>query len=56
MLRGRLTCTEDGAALLDLGDASVLLGLADPLPEGSAGAWVELRTGRDQVVLHPYRL
>lgn len=34
VLRGRLSLTEDGAARLDLDGTTILLGLADPLPEG----------------------
>ncbi|MEU1553816.1 hypothetical protein ABZ517_14000 [Streptomyces scabiei] len=56
VLQGRLMLTEDGAALLDLDGSAVLLDLAEPLPDGVAGSWVELFIDRDNVGLHPYEL
>ncbi|MFE7760388.1 hypothetical protein [Streptomyces sp. NPDC057438] len=48
--------TEDGAALLDLDGSAVLLDLAEPLPAGVAGTWVELFVDRYNVALYPYTL
>lgn len=56
VLRGRLSLTEDGAALLDLDGTTVLLDLADQLPEGVAGTWVELFIEREKIALCPYEL
>ncbi|MFJ9832849.1 hypothetical protein ACIRU2_15890 [Streptomyces sp. NPDC101169] len=42
VLRGRLDLTVDGAAVLDFGGLQILLDLADPLPEGVDGTWIEL--------------
>ncbi|MEU1708149.1 hypothetical protein ABZ478_22655 [Streptomyces sp. NPDC005706] len=56
VLRGRLTVTEDGAALLDFDGTNILLDLADPLPEDVADTWVELFIERDKVSLCPYAL
>ncbi|WP_395358268.1 hypothetical protein ACHGLA_01045 [Streptomyces sp. YH02] len=56
VLRGQLSLTEDGAALLDFDGTSILLDLADPLPEDVAGAWIELCIPREKVGLYPYAL
>ncbi|MFJ9244794.1 hypothetical protein [Streptomyces sp. NPDC101776] len=56
VLQGRLSLTEDGAALLDLDGTTVLLDFADPMPEGVAGTWVELFIEREKIALHPYEL
>ncbi|MEV8209917.1 hypothetical protein AB0P40_32990 [Streptomyces sp. NPDC079189] len=56
VLRGLLSLTEDGAAVLDLDGANILLDLADPLPEDIAGTWVELFVDREKVSLYPYAL
>ncbi|MEU6610178.1 hypothetical protein ABZ922_34895 [Streptomyces shenzhenensis] len=56
MLQGRLSLTEDGAALLDLDGTTILLDLADPLPEGVADTWVELFIEREKIALYPYEL
>lgn len=56
VLRGRLSLTEDGAALLDLDGTTILLDLADPMPEGVAGTWVELFIEREKIALYPYEL
>ncbi|WP_432104467.1 hypothetical protein [Streptomyces sp. bgisy091] len=56
VLRGRLSVAEDGAALLDLDGTTILLDLADPLPEGVAGTWVELFIEREKIALYPYEL
>ncbi|WP_329378587.1 hypothetical protein [Streptomyces sp. NBC_01716] len=56
VLRGRLSVTEHGAALLDLDGSAILLDLADPLPEGVAGTWVELFIEREKIALYPYEL
>ncbi|MFD5568910.1 hypothetical protein [Streptomyces cadmiisoli] len=56
VLRGQLSPTEDGAALLDLDGTNILLDLADPLPEDVADTWVELLVDREKVSLYPYVL
>ncbi|MFC8263878.1 hypothetical protein ACFUNF_41350 [Streptomyces sp. NPDC057291] len=56
VLRGLLSLTEDGAVVLDLDGANILLDLADPLPEDIAGTWVELFVDREKVSLYPYAL
>lgn len=56
VLRGRLSLTGDGAALLDLDGSTILLDLADPLPEGVIGAWAELFIERENIALYPYEL
>ncbi|MFD4921748.1 hypothetical protein ACFWNE_10580 [Streptomyces goshikiensis] len=56
VLRGRLNPTEDGAAVLNLDGTLILLDVADPLPEGVAGTWVELFVEREKISLYPYEL
>jgi hypothetical protein len=56
VLRGGLSLTEDGAALLDLDDTTILLDLVDQLPEGVAGTWVELFIECEKIALYPYEL
>ncbi|MBC9715054.1 hypothetical protein H9Y04_21110 [Streptomyces sp. TRM66268-LWL] len=56
ILRGRLNPTPDGAAVLELGDSTILLDLTDPLPEEIAGTWVELFLEREKISLYPYTL
>jgi hypothetical protein len=56
VLRGRLNLTVDGASVLDFDGAQILLDLADPLPEGVTGTWVELFIEREKVALYPYKL
>ncbi|MGW0778574.1 hypothetical protein ACWD01_34245 [Streptomyces sp. NPDC002835] len=56
ILRGRLSVEEDGAGVLDLGGALILLDLTDPVPEGVAGTWIELRVERERISLYPYVL
>jgi hypothetical protein len=56
VLRGQLSLTEDGAALLDFDGTNILLDLADPLPEDVANTWVELFIEREKVSLYPYVL
>ncbi|MGW4995809.1 hypothetical protein ACWEQ3_51140 [Streptomyces mirabilis] len=56
VLRGQLSPTEDGAALLDLDGTNILLDLADPLPEDVADTWVELFVDCEKVSLYPYVL
>ncbi|MFJ2397769.1 hypothetical protein ACIOTI_34185 [Streptomyces sp. NPDC087843] len=53
--RGRLSLTEGGGTVLDVGGALILFDLADPpLPEGVDGAWVEVRVARGHVAVRPY--
>ncbi|MFI8907664.1 hypothetical protein ACIGV8_19370 [Streptomyces albidoflavus] len=54
VLRGRLQLTEDGAAVLELGDARVLFDVGPPPPPD--GTWVEISVEPDRVELHPYQL
>ncbi|MEK0099797.1 hypothetical protein WDA79_15145 [Streptomyces sp. A475] len=53
VLRGRLNLTDDGTAVLDFDGTQILLDLADPLPEGVAGTWVELFIEREKIALYP---
>lgn len=46
----------DGAAVLGFYGSQILLDLADPLPEGVAGTWVELYLEREKDALYPYEL
>ncbi|MFE5587149.1 hypothetical protein [Kitasatospora sp. NPDC056531] len=54
VLRGRLQLTEDGTAVLELGDSQVLFDVGSPPPPDSA--WVEIRVEADKLELHPYQL
>lgn len=56
VLRGQLSLTEDGAALLNIDGTNVLLDLADPLPEDVVDTWVELFVDREKISLYPYVL
>ncbi|MEU0628972.1 hypothetical protein [Streptomyces sp. NPDC005989] len=47
----------DGTALLDVSGALLLFELAvPPPPDGVDAAWVEVRVGKENVGLWPYRL
>ncbi|MFF2148947.1 hypothetical protein [Kitasatospora sp. NPDC058190] len=52
VLRGRLRLTEDGAAVLELGDSQVLFEVGSLPPPDSA--WVEISVEADKVELYPY--
>ncbi|GAA1501128.1 hypothetical protein GCM10009760_63710 [Kitasatospora kazusensis] len=54
VLRGRLQLTEDGAAVLEMGDSQVLFDVGSPPPPGNA--WVEINVEADKVELYPYEL
>jgi hypothetical protein len=55
VLRGQLSLTEEGGALLDMDGTLILFDLADPpLPEGVDGSWVEIRVAQDHVTVWPY--
>ncbi|MGW4390991.1 hypothetical protein [Streptomyces sp. NPDC004685] len=54
VLRGLLCHTEDGVGMLDLDGTVILLDLADPLPDGVSGTWVELYIERERIALYPY--
>jgi hypothetical protein len=56
VLRGRLSTTEDGAAVLQLGDTVILMGLAAPVPDGVVDTWIELYVEREKIALYPYQL
>ncbi|MEU9115201.1 hypothetical protein AB0D04_26305 [Streptomyces sp. NPDC048483] len=57
VFRGRLSLTEDGAAVLEVGGALILFDLAGPAPpDGADGSWVEVRVGRNNVSLWPYQV
>ncbi|MFB6850093.1 hypothetical protein ACFCXS_35240 [Streptomyces sp. NPDC056373] len=56
VLRGRLSPVEDGAAVLQVDDANILLDMTDPLPDGVDGMWVELFVDRDKIALSPIRI
>ncbi|MGA4979893.1 hypothetical protein [Streptomyces cinereoruber] len=54
VLRGRLQRTEDGAAVLEMGDSQVLFEVGSPPLLDSA--WVEISVEADKVELYPYLL
>ncbi len=57
VFRGRLSLTEDGGALLDVGGTLIPFDLAGPPPpDDSDGAWIEVYVGRNSVSLWPYQL
>lgn len=56
VLRGQLSLTEDGAAVLDLDGTPILLDLAARLPDNVIGTWVELFIQHGKVAVHPYEL
>ncbi|MFC9588699.1 hypothetical protein ACFTUC_02620 [Streptomyces sp. NPDC056944] len=56
VLRGRLSRTVDGAAVLDLDGTQIPLDLVDPLPEDVDDTWVELFIEREKIALYPYEL
>jgi hypothetical protein len=57
VLRGRLSFTDDGGAMLEFAGTLILLDLAVPgPPEVVNGAWVEVRVPQSSVTLYPYLL
>ncbi|MFB7209729.1 hypothetical protein [Streptomyces sp. NPDC056255] len=57
VFRGRLSPTGDGTALLDVSGTLLLFELAvPPPPDGIDAAWAEVRVGKENVGLWPYRL
>ncbi|GGU50589.1 hypothetical protein [Streptomyces violascens] len=56
VLRGRLALAEDGTASLEVGDAQILFDFSAPPPEGTDGAWVEIRIEAGRVALWPFRI
>ncbi|WP_405443656.1 hypothetical protein OG373_39260 [Streptomyces avidinii] len=57
VFRGRLSLTEDGAAVLEVGGALILFDV-DPAgtpPDYADGPWVEVRAARSRVSVWPYR-
>ncbi|MET9605317.1 hypothetical protein ABZZ17_09630 [Streptomyces sp. NPDC006512] len=52
---GRLCLADDGAACLQMGQWSVLLDLASPIPTGLDDSWVQISVGSESVALYPYR-
>ncbi|WP_326681007.1 hypothetical protein [Streptomyces sp. NBC_01237] len=52
VLRGLLQLTEDGAAVLQVGDSQVLFDVGSPPPPDNA--WVEISVEADKVELYPY--
>ena len=56
ILRGRLELTVDGAAVFDLGGSLILFDLADRLPRGIDGTWVDLYLEREKISLYPFDL
>ncbi|MBD0742400.1 hypothetical protein [Streptomyces sp. CBMA152] len=56
VLRGRLALTEDGMAILEMGDAQILFDFSAPPPECSHGTWVEIRIEADNVALWPCQI
>ncbi|MFI1648496.1 hypothetical protein ACH4XT_16370 [Streptomyces avidinii] len=57
VFRGRLSLTEDGAAVLEVGGALILFDLdpAGPPPDDADGSWVEVHAARSRVSVWPYR-
>ncbi|WP_051468177.1 hypothetical protein [Actinomadura oligospora] len=55
-LRGRLHLTEDGAAVLEMGEAQILFDVAAAPPRSVDGAWVQIRVAADCVGLWPYQV
>ncbi|MEV7723453.1 hypothetical protein AB0P15_01815 [Streptomyces sp. NPDC087917] len=57
VFQGRLSLTEDGAAVLDVGGTLILFDVAGPLPpDGADGAWIQVRVGRGDVSVWPHQL
>ncbi|GLY74205.1 hypothetical protein [Actinoallomurus iriomotensis] len=56
VMRGRVHFTEDGAAVLVMGDSQILFNLAAPPPESIDRAWVEISAEADKITLWPFRL
>ncbi|MGI5227679.1 hypothetical protein [Actinoallomurus sp. CA-142502] len=56
VMRGRVHFTEDGAAVLEMGDSQILFNLAAPPPESIDRAWVEISAEADKITLWPFRL
>ena len=56
IVRGRLTLTADGAAVLELGGDQILLETVGPFPSTTDGTWVNLYLQRDNISLYPYEL
>jgi hypothetical protein len=60
MCRGRLGLTEmEGVqpfAHLELADALIDLGHVDAMPQGMAGAWVEIHLVPEKIKIYPYQL
>jgi hypothetical protein len=58
--RGRLGLTEIQAAQpiahLELADAVIDLGRIEALPQGMAGAWVEIHLKPEKIKIYPYQL
>ncbi|RSM59281.1 hypothetical protein DMH03_25880 [Amycolatopsis sp. WAC 01376] len=58
--RGRLGLTGIQAAQafahLELADAVIDLGHIDGLPQGMAGAWVEINLRPEKIKIHPYQI
>lgn len=54
VLRGRLSLTGGGGAVLEVAGAHILFDLADPPPPAAAeGTWAEVRVDRSRVSLWP---
>lgn len=56
VLRGRLHFTEDGAAVLEMGDSQILFDLAAPPPKSIDRTWAEVSVAADTVSVWPYRI
>lgn len=52
VLRGLLQLSEDGAAVLQVGDSQLLFDVGSPPPPDNT--WVEISVEADQVELYPY--
>ncbi|MEV5573769.1 hypothetical protein AB0L06_27320 [Spirillospora sp. NPDC052269] len=56
VLRGRLHLTEDGAALLEMGDTQILFDLDVPPPRSIDQTWAEISVAADSVSIWPYQV
>ncbi|MBM7442106.1 hypothetical protein [Streptomyces sp. HB132] len=56
-IRGRLTLTGEGGAVLRVGDSQLLFDVTDPSPLVAVdGTWVAVLAGRDSISLYFYSL
>ena len=56
IVRGRLTLTTDGAAVLDLDGDQILLDVVGHIPAAADGSWMNFYLHREDIALYPYQL